>query len=351
MRELAIFIVFLLLASADLAVGFASVPFFALSTSTCCSRLVPSKSPASSLFSPPPRLATSSSSSSSSSPSRPSLLRLPGRKRDDRAAPSDDDGRLSSRSSSSGPSPADLLAEVVSSTSSRMSKSVSFLSTSLSSLRPASSASASLLSSVTVRVAPSVKGGKDVKKGKDGGGGDAGPSYVPLADVASVELEPDKSSGAVMSTIIRITPFEKKNTAILSAIVEAFPPIPSSSSSSSPPSSSNPNASNLLLTSGLLSPPSISGSSVTLSMRPLTSEGRLALKASVSRRGAELLVALRNVRQDGMKRIKDLAADKNKPISKDQKRDGEDAIDKEMEKWAKKGEEMVEKKGEECLKM
>ena len=102
-------------------------------------------------------------------------------------------------------------------------------------------------------------------------------------------------------------------------------------------------ASNLGLT------PNDDGKAIRLMLPPLTEERRKDLVKQVSVRLEEARVAIRNIRRDIMKDLKD--AEKEKLITEDDRKKGEEKIQKLTDQWTSQVDEVGKKKEKEIMEV
>ncbi len=95
--------------------------------------------------------------------------------------------------------------------------------------------------------------------------------------------------------------------------------------------------------------PSDDGKAIRLMLPPLTEERRKDLAKQVSNRLEESRVAIRNVRRDIMKDLKD--AEKEKLITEDERKKGEEKIQKLTDTWTDMVEEVGKKKEKEIMEV
>ena len=95
--------------------------------------------------------------------------------------------------------------------------------------------------------------------------------------------------------------------------------------------------------------PSDDGKAIRLMLPPLTEDRRKDLAKQVSNRLEESRVAIRNVRRDIMKDLKD--AEKEKLITEDERKKGEEKIQKLTDTWTDKVEEVGKKKEKEIMEV
>jgi ribosome recycling factor len=137
-------------------------------------------------------------------------------------------------------------------------------------------------------------------------------SDMPLNQVASVGLADSRS--------IVITPFEKP----LVAIIEKA-----------------------LMASDIGITPTTAGTVIRLNMPPLTEERRRELAKHVAGEGENAKIAIRNVRRDAIQQIKDLL--KEKLITEDDERKGEDEVQKLTDRFVKDVDVVVKAKEDELM--
>ena len=95
--------------------------------------------------------------------------------------------------------------------------------------------------------------------------------------------------------------------------------------------------------------PSDDGKAIRLMLPPLTEERRKDLAKQVSTRLEESRVAIRNVRRDIIKDLKD--AEKEKLITEDERKKGEEKIQKLTDTWTAKVDEVGKKKEKEIMEV
>ena len=95
--------------------------------------------------------------------------------------------------------------------------------------------------------------------------------------------------------------------------------------------------------------PSDDGKTIRLMLPPLTEERRKDLVKQLNGRLEEARVSIRNVRRDIMKDLKD--AEKEKLITEDDRKKGEDKIQKLTDTWTAKVEEVGKKKEQEIMQI
>ncbi|MBF0471791.1 MAG: ribosome recycling factor [Gammaproteobacteria bacterium] len=139
-------------------------------------------------------------------------------------------------------------------------------------------------------------------------------SEVPISQVANIAIEDART--------LTVTPWEKT---MVKAVEKA------------------------ILTSDLGLNPAVSGTVMRLPMPPLTEERRRDLTRIVRKEGEGSKVAIRNIRRDVNSDIK--AYLKEKEVSEDQARSGEDQIQKLTDSYSAKIDVMVEAKEKELLEM
>ncbi|HBK45988.1 MAG TPA: ribosome recycling factor [Xanthomonadaceae bacterium] len=93
--------------------------------------------------------------------------------------------------------------------------------------------------------------------------------------------------------------------------------------------------------------PTVVGTVVRLNLPPLTEERRRELAKSVHGEGEDAKVAIRNIRRDANQQVKDLL--KEKSITEDEARGGEDDIQKLTDKAIKDVDEVVKAKEQELM--
>lgn len=102
-----------------------------------------------------------------------------------------------------------------------------------------------------------------------------------------------------------------------------------------------------ILTSDLGLNPTTAGTVIRIPLPPLTEERRLELGRIVHSEGENTKIAIRNIRRDANHHIKDLL--KEKEISEDEDRRGEQAIQEITDKHIEKVDEIVAAKEQELL--
>lgn len=95
--------------------------------------------------------------------------------------------------------------------------------------------------------------------------------------------------------------------------------------------------------------PNNDGKVIRLNFPPLTEERRKELKKSVSKRGEEAKVAIRNIRRDAMDEFK--KQKKNNEITEDDLKDLEDSVQKLTDKFVKKVDELTSAKEKEIMEV
>ena len=95
--------------------------------------------------------------------------------------------------------------------------------------------------------------------------------------------------------------------------------------------------------------PNDDGKAIRLMLPPLTEERRKDLAKQVSVRLEEARVAIRNVRRDIIKDLKD--AEKEKLITEDDRKKGEEKIQKLTDTWTAKVDEVGKKKEKEIMEV
>lgn len=137
-------------------------------------------------------------------------------------------------------------------------------------------------------------------------------SDVPLPQVASIAVADARS--------LTITPFEKSMVAVVEKSILA---------------------SNLGLT------PTTVGQVIRINLPALTEQRRKELSKQVSGEGENAKVAIRNIRRDAIHHIKELLKDKK--ISEDEERRGEDEVQKLTDKYVKEVDSVVKHKEDELM--
>lgn len=95
--------------------------------------------------------------------------------------------------------------------------------------------------------------------------------------------------------------------------------------------------------------PNNDGKVIRLNFPPLTEERRKELKKSISKRGEEAKVAIRNIRRDAMDEFK--KQKKNNEITEDDLKDLEDNVQKLTDKFVKKVDELTSAKENEIMEV
>ena len=95
--------------------------------------------------------------------------------------------------------------------------------------------------------------------------------------------------------------------------------------------------------------PNDDGKAIRLMLPPLTEDRRKELAKQVSNRLEESRVAIRNVRRDIIKDLKD--AEKEKLITEDERKKGEEKIQKLTDTWTAKVDEVGKKKEKEIMEV
>lgn len=95
--------------------------------------------------------------------------------------------------------------------------------------------------------------------------------------------------------------------------------------------------------------PNSDSESVKLFFPPMTKEQRGQIAKEAKSMGEKTKIALRNIRQDANSAIKKLEKDKN--ITEDESRTGQNEVQKITDEFVKKADEMVRYKEEEVLKV
>ncbi|HNV09679.1 MAG TPA: ribosome recycling factor [Dokdonella sp.] len=137
-------------------------------------------------------------------------------------------------------------------------------------------------------------------------------SDVPLPQVASIAVADARS--------LTITPFEKTMVAVVEKAILA---------------------SNLGLT------PTTVGQVIRINLPALTEQRRKELSKQVAGEGENAKVAIRNIRRDAIHHIKELLKDKK--ISEDEERRGEDDVQKLTDKYVKEVDGVVKHKEDELM--
>ena len=102
-----------------------------------------------------------------------------------------------------------------------------------------------------------------------------------------------------------------------------------------------------ILASDLGLTPNTAGTVIRINLPPLTEERRRDLSKHVAHEGENTKVAIRNVRRDAMTHVKELL--KEKKISEDEQRKGEEDIQKLTDASIKGVDEVVKAKEQELL--
>ncbi|MGH8183122.1 MAG: ribosome recycling factor [Rhodanobacteraceae bacterium] len=137
-------------------------------------------------------------------------------------------------------------------------------------------------------------------------------SDVPLNQVATVAVSDSRS--------LTITPYEKT---VVAAVEKA------------------------IMASDLGITPTTAGTTIRLNMPPLTEERRKELAKHVGHAGENAKVAVRNIRRDALQQIKSLLKDKH--ISEDDERRGQDEVQKLTDHFIKEVDAAVQAKEQELL--
>ena len=93
--------------------------------------------------------------------------------------------------------------------------------------------------------------------------------------------------------------------------------------------------------------PANDGKVIRLVMPPLSEERRKQLAKAVGKLAEDARVAIRNIRHDANKKLKTM--EKDKKISEDDGRRGQDQIQKITDKFIQRGDELLKKKEQEIL--
>ena len=104
-----------------------------------------------------------------------------------------------------------------------------------------------------------------------------------------------------------------------------------------------------ILASDLGLTPTTAGTTIRINLPVLTEERRKELAKHVSGEGENAKVAIRNVRRDSISQIKDL--EKDKSISEDDQRRGDDDIQKLTDRFVKEVDVVVKHKEDELMTM
>lgn len=102
-----------------------------------------------------------------------------------------------------------------------------------------------------------------------------------------------------------------------------------------------------ILASDLGLTPNTSGQVIRINLPPLTEERRKTLSKHVHNEGEDAKVAIRNVRREGIQQIKELLKDKK--ITEDDTRRGEEDMQKLTDKFVKDVDEAVKAKEQELM--
>jgi len=137
-------------------------------------------------------------------------------------------------------------------------------------------------------------------------------SEVPIGQVANIAVEDSRT--------LTVTPWEKP---MVQAVEKA------------------------IMTSDLGLNPATAGTVIRVPMPPLTEERRRDLTKVVKQEGEQGKVAIRNIRRDANSDIKSLLKDKD--ISEDEARGGEEAIQKLTDKYIAEVDKLVEAKEQDLL--
>ncbi len=137
-------------------------------------------------------------------------------------------------------------------------------------------------------------------------------SEVPIGQVANIAVEDSRT--------LTVTPWEKPMVSVVEKAI---------------------------MTSDLGLNPSSAGTVIRVPMPPLTEERRRDLTKVVRHEGEQGKVAIRNIRRDANSDIKDLL--KEKEISEDQARGGEDGIQKITDKYIAEVDKLVAAKEQDLL--
>jgi ribosome recycling factor len=108
-----------------------------------------------------------------------------------------------------------------------------------------------------------------------------------------------------------------------------------------------PDIEKAILASDLGLNPSTAGTVIRLALPPLTEETRRDLVKVVRQEAEQARVAIRNIRRDANSDLKELL--KEKEISEDDERDGEERIQQLTDKMVKSVDQMLKEKEEELL--
>ncbi|GAB4364181.1 MAG: ribosome recycling factor [Deltaproteobacteria bacterium] len=101
--------------------------------------------------------------------------------------------------------------------------------------------------------------------------------------------------------------------------------------------------------SGLGLNPSNDGKVVRIPIPPLTEERRKDLVKVVRKMAEDARIAVRNIRREGIERLKEM--EKNKEISEDRMKRGQDRVQKETDGFVKKIDEILKAKEQEILEV
>ncbi len=95
--------------------------------------------------------------------------------------------------------------------------------------------------------------------------------------------------------------------------------------------------------------PSTDGNIIRIPIPPMSEERRKEAVKLVKKFGEDCKVAIRNIRRDANDRLK--TADKNKEISEDEMRKGQDQVQEVTDTYTKNVDELVEKKEKEVMEV
>lgn len=95
--------------------------------------------------------------------------------------------------------------------------------------------------------------------------------------------------------------------------------------------------------------PNNNGDLIRINIPSLTEERRKEMVKLCKSMGEEAKVSVRNARRDGVEKVKKL--EKAKEISEDNKKDGEESMQKLADSYVKKVDELCKKKEEDVLKV
>ena len=104
-----------------------------------------------------------------------------------------------------------------------------------------------------------------------------------------------------------------------------------------------------IINSGLGLNPSTAGNLIRIPMPPLTEERRRELVKVVKNEGENAKIAVRNIRRDANSDFKELL--KEKEVSEDESRSGEDSVQKLTDKFVKSVDEVIAAKEKELMEI